>query len=219
MHHLPDEMVCHIFKFSKDRVGTSRACKKWNCLLNDMYKQNLISDLCDPYYFKKYFDKVGLLQIKDDITYINNHNCLNYICDKMFNANIIATTQLGCDLIIKNCQVNNVSNPKYIHFLCNNYGILAKIIDACLKYKAYDMLVIVECIYPKFFASQFIFHYYYETNIDIPIRELEIIMDRNILTINQIYKNIFNSNIFLKKQLLTHLESKMNPDVIKLLGW
>jgi hypothetical protein len=218
MHHLPNETVCHIFKFVKDRIPVSRTCKKWVILLDDMYKQKLLSDRNDPYYFKKYLDEVRLLNIKNNIADITNHNCLNYICDKMRGDDVMLYNY-GSHLLIKNCQVNNVSRPKYIQWLygkCSGFGLRnQEIINTCLKYKAYDILVIFSYMYsfPELFGR----YYRRETNIDTVICDFEIIISKNILTINQIYREIFKSEILLKTQLLTYLKSKINPDVIKLL--
>jgi hypothetical protein len=223
MHHLPNETVCHIFKFVKDRIPVSRTCKKWDILLNDMYKQKLLSDINDPYYFKKYFDEVGLLKTENDTANISEHKCLNYICEKLYNINVYVPVKFGNDLIIKNCQVNNVSKPKWIYRLYRNYVYdLPKIIDTCLKYKAYDMLVILifhDNTFAMKFKEQYILHYYYETNIDVIICDLEIIMSKNILTITQIYKLICVSNIFLRKPILAYLEAKINPEILRLIKY
>jgi hypothetical protein len=188
MHHLPNETLCYIFKFVKDRIPVSRTCKKWNVVLDNMYKQKLLSDINDPYYFKKYLDEVGLLNIKNNIANINEHKCLNYISEKLYNTNVHIPIKFGYDLMIKNCQVNNVSKPKWLYCLYRNFVYApSKIIDICLKYKAYDMLVIL------MFSGQ--------------------------LTITQIYKLIYTDNIFLRNTILAYLETKINPEILRLIKY
>lgn len=223
MDQLPNEMICHIFKFVKDMIPVSRTCKKWDILLDDMYKQKLLSDINDPYYFKKYLDDVGLSNTENDIANISEHKCLNYICEKLYNINGYVPVKFGNDLMIKNCQVNNVSKPKNIYSLYRDFVYQqSEIIDACLKYKAYDMLVILmfqDNTFATKFKAQYILHYYYETNIDVIICDLEIIMSKNILTITQIYKLIYSDNIFLRNSILAYLEAKINPEILRLIKY
>lgn len=220
MDNLPNEMICHIFGLVNDRMNASMVCKKWNILMDNMYKQNLISNFNDLYYFKRYLDEIGILNIHDEIFNITNHDCLNYICYGLQKIRPITKINCSCILLEQHCKVNNISNYKFITYLINwhvNFGKICDMIRTCLKYQSYDMLIFFQKHYPGQFNSHVILYYWDKTELDTTISTFETLIAKNIFTLNTIYILIFKSSIFLKEQLLTHFKTKISPNIIKIL--
>jgi hypothetical protein len=205
MHHLPDETIMNILGFVPDKIYVSMVCKKWVKLLDDMYKQNLISNFNDPYYLCKIYYKKS---IDDHIENITNHKCLNYI----YHMGTDALVYYRVKLLMQNCRVNNISKPENINKLYNNayYSVTnAYMFGSIFKNKSYDMLLLIS--FEKCPDDYWLDYYKTETDIDVLIDEMKTLHDMQIITFTTFYERIYKDNNFkLKTQALEFLGQYVN---------
>jgi hypothetical protein len=176
-----------------------------------MYNEKQLSDFNDPYYLTKYYDAKNVITIYCNIDNITNHNCLNYLSYKY------KTTGIGGTLSIlqQNCITNNTSRPDYIRMLTKvgeSYDSYYRldIISALFNNKYYDMLTIIleNTYYLCLWGQSFFDRYFDKADISNATKEIDFIINNNIMDAQRVYSYIHNNSyghFKMKYLLLQHL--------------
>jgi hypothetical protein len=122
--YLADELVAKIMTYEPNKIKISMVCKLWHQIL-----VKNINSLC---YLQEHYNCDNISQLSSHIKFIVNHNCLNFIFEKISNIN---PTVISWNIINKKtlyklleqyCVTNNISNPKYLctllKYVKNDFG-------------------------------------------------------------------------------------------------
>lgn len=214
MDYLPDETIMNILGFVPDRIYSSMVCKRWAKLLDDMYNQNLISNNNDPYYLKTFHKTNGVMlcnDIQQQIKSIDNPKCLHYLYNSFGTRNdTIMTVRICYSLLLRNCKLNNVSNPDDILNLMDKIDMynenMQKIYHMIFKKKSYDILMLIST--QNIMMEYYWLSYHFQTkNLNVLIREIEIFVDKGItglLCMRDVVNNV--TGYPLRTELLMYLE-------------
>lgn len=239
MDHLPNETINNILQFIPDKVYAYMVSNRWRKLLDETvkdvqlhkykidveiyegyhylrHKQYAHDTFNDPFTLPKYVDEKNILKFQNNIQYITNHNCLNYIfyTSKCKNKSI----RFFVILLAQNCEMNNSSNPNYIlelYDMINNQPAYGLILNEILKHKSYDILSILAHKFNDFGPTWLRYHYAMSPSNEI-IKDIDILADKKIMSYTQIYNLIHKSNLRFSLEILVHLKTKIDKDILKL---
>lgn len=239
MDHLPNETINNILQFIPDKVYAYMVSNRWRKLLDETvtdvqlhkyriyveiyegydyfgHKQYAHDTFNNPFTLPKYVDEKNILKFQNNIQYITNHNCLNYIfyTSKCKNRSI----KLFVNLLAQNCEMNNSSKPNYIlelYDMINNQSAYGLILNVILKHKSYDILNILAHKFNDFGKMWLHYHYAVSLSNEI-IKEIDILADKKIMSYTQMYNLIHKNNMCFRLEILTHLKTKIDKDILKL---
>lgn len=241
MDHLPNETITHILQFIPDKVYASMVSKRWRQLLDGTvkdvqfhryridveiydgydYYEHIIyihKTYNDPFTLTKYVDAKNILKFKNNIQHVTNHNCLNYVwyvLKYVINLKHIINIRFAVNLLAQNCRVNNVSKPKYIFEMWDIIlSVSAKYImlDTILKHKSYDMLFLLAHQFNDLGPKWLEYHNKRNTLPDELIKEIDIFVDKNIMTYLHLYNLIYDSSVYFELDILPYLRTKIDKD-------
>lgn len=231
MSYLPDEMLINIFKFVPDTMNISFSSKRFEHLLKkmnrsnhndpyDLYEYNFILNHNDPYFLSKYYGKPNFTKI--NLNKIFDWNCLNYLCFcwKKYEINdYVTATQFIPSLLDQHIITNNVTKPKYIHSLLKNiiqyHYNLKHMLDLIFKHKSWDILMI--CSLYFHFEGYFQKKHKTETDIDVIIKDIEILVTYNIMAYIDIFEMYNKIMMFLRDDVINYFEKKLGAKTVSLL--
>jgi hypothetical protein len=214
MDYLVDETITNILGFVPDRIYSSMTCKRWTILLTNMYNQNRITNINDPYYLKTFHKTNGVISVGDiqqQIKSIDNPKCLHYLYNSFGTRNdTIMTVRICYSLLLRNCKLNNVCNPDDILNIMNKVVIynenIQKIYHMIFKKKSYDILVLIST--KNAMMEYYWLSYHLRTkNLNVLIEDIEIFVDKGITGLMYMrYVVNISTGHPLRTELLMYLE-------------
>jgi hypothetical protein len=241
MDHLPNETIINILGFIPDKVYAYMVSKRWRKLLDETVKdvqlhkyridveiyegydyfghrQYAHTTFNNPFTLPKYVDEKNILKFQNNIQYITNHNCLNYIFYTSKCKNRSINIRFLVVLLAQNCKVNNSSKPNYIlelYDIINNQSAYGLILNKILKHKSYDILSILAHKFNDF-GTMWLHYHYTMSQFNEIIKEIDILVDKNIITYAHVYNIFHKSNMRFRLEILTHIKTKIDKDILKL---
>jgi hypothetical protein len=231
MSYLPDEMLINIFKFVPDKMNISFSSKRFERLLKnmnrinhndpyDLYEYNFIFNHNDPYYLSKYYGTINFTKI--NLSKIFDLNCLNYLCfclDKYKIDDYHTRTQYIPLLLDQHIITNNITKPKNIHSLLKNikqhHYDLKHMLDLLFKHESWDILMIFSLYFH--FDNYFQHKHKTETNIDVIVKDIEILVTYHIMSYIDIFEMYNKIMMFLRNDVNNYFEKKLGTKTVSLL--
>jgi len=216
--NLPSEMWTHILSYVKDKIYVEMVCKTFQYLLKKMHmtKKLTIENINDPYILKVNTEEFKINYIQK----IHNHDCLNLLTYQVYCTNDYEILKQYIFIFLRqNCIKNNISRPDYIHKLINLLNVhyteqktIKNILIQTLKSKSYDILMLF-LEYTKareLYPLAMIECYENEMNIDVITKEIDLLVERKVMTYMEIYHGLNSSRhfIFLRYELFGYLDKK-----------
>jgi hypothetical protein len=219
---LPHDIIPLILYHIPDKTPASMTCKLFRKMLLDMLDKKQLSDINDSYYISH----LGITTFHFLIEHIHNPNCLNAIIYKFINDRV-GYRMPKYKLLKQNCKLNNISKPKYINFLVNEierinyYGDknIVDILDVAFINKSFDilMMIMISNKIKAHWANSIYKRYKNETQIDIIIEEINMLIKNNIMSYAEMYNDMYlmdKNKIFLYDDVMKYLEQFLNPNTI-----
>jgi hypothetical protein len=229
MDREPYEILTTILLFVPDNIWTSMTCKTFRNILQNAYKSKELTSVNDPYVLSRHHKKYGFRLyeiVQDDMRDIKNHKCLNFIGDTLFTngeQGFIYEWQGILKLLFANCIYNNASRPQYFrqmftqieyHYGAKMHIVCEHILLATLTHNSFDVFLIlmrdkkIQQIWGKIILKK---RYLNESDINIIVKELDMLMENKVMDANEILKlvRISDNNFKLRYEIMEYLLAKI----------
>lgn len=221
--------ICDTIKFN-DPYDINKFYNRKNILMNREDLKNIDNHNSLNCMFYKLYFKNGKYNrnMYDDDELLNDklQNTEDYMEQIAIRAKFVYRLLYSC------CNTNNILKPIYINKLTNdihphyykpvNMGDEKEnLLNVAFKNKSYDiaMFLLLDTKIKGYWSNSLITRYKNETNINIIINEINMIVDHHVMTLLDIYENIYSiakDMLLLYDDLLKYLQNSIKPTIFNM---